>query len=730
MTDAHSDKSSHRTALAPLFIQACLTLLCTALLLRLWSADLFVPFNYWGDTIFELALAKSIADGGWIWFIERLGAPFGLEIVAFPQNLTFSSFIMKVIALFTSEPGLILNVFWIAAIALTSVLCHAALRSLGVSRHTSLAISVLYALMPHALYRNVAHISLTYIFVPVVAAFSVEVLAYSRYPRDLAHSAPHVPRSLLVAACIAIGFDYIYNAFFACFFLAAAGAVGAAHGRTWLPLKRVLPIVALVSLCAAINLLPSLLSWQQHGPPPGMNYKTPYDAELYGLKIRQVVSPLSSKTLQSAYFPLDLGSENRFSKLGAVGAIGFLIALGLGLAGSRRRGGGLGWSAGVLTLIGTLLATVGGFGAVFNILISPDIRAYNRIIVFLGFFSFFVFALLLDIVRANLHERLTRQGKPAWTAPIFAAILLCITLIGLADQGKAAAPLVDQYEAYKSSATEEREFVQRIERDFPLVESVYQLPETPFPPDSGRERLLPYDHGRPYLWSNRLSWSWPSFSSQRQAWVEAIGTPGDDKFITNLAISGFSGLWLDRFGYSQADLASLENKLLTQLGKPVAVSSSGRYMLFSLVDKRAEWQTTGTEAERRKARSDLLESIGFQSGLGFYAEEVAPTGQTRHRWSQESSVAFVSNPSDRDRTVELRAQIQGNPGGVLTIKSGAHTDKLTLREGLSELVFPIRLEPKSRSRIEFSFEGSRIQAPTDPRSMYFSIINSTVHEVK
>src|SRR5512140_3719238 len=131
-----------------------ITLLSTAVLLRLWRTDLRVPFYYGGDTLIELALAKSIADGGWIWSIERLSAPFNLEIVAFPQNLTVSSAVMKVIAFFTAEPSLILNGFWLLSIAITSVFCYIALRALAVSRSTSVVVSVLYALLPFTFFRN------------------------------------------------------------------------------------------------------------------------------------------------------------------------------------------------------------------------------------------------------------------------------------------------------------------------------------------------------------------------------------------------------------------------------------------------------------------------------------------------------------------------------------------------------------------------------------------------
>lgn len=713
-----------------LLAQALLTILSTALILRLWRANLIVPFNYEADTIFELTLAKSIADGGWIWFIERLGAPFGLEIVAFPQNLTFSSLLMKVIALFTSEPGLVLNLFWLLAITLTSVVCHAALRSLTVSRATSFVISTLYALLPYTLFRNVAHASLTYIFVPVVAAFAVVVLASSRPSRDGAEKTPHIPRALLLAACVTIGFDYVYTAFFACFFLVMAGAVGAIHGRRWEPLKRAIPAIALISLCAAINLAPSLSSWHQQGLPPTMDYKSAAEAEIYGLKIRHVLTALiwRSKDAPTVAFPLE--NENASVTLGVVGAIGFLLALAYGLLGTRRGKDAMSWSAGVLTILGTLFATIGGFGAIFNVLVTPDIRAYNRIIVFLAFFAFLVLGLKLDGARLKFAALARVWRKPAWGAPLVTIALLGILLIGLADQGKMAKPLIARYANDKARADVEREMVRRIEQTLPHLQQVYQLPETPFPPDPGLERMGPYDHGRPYLWSQRLRWSWPNFSLRQDAWIRAIGMPGQDKFITNLVISGFDGLWLDRFGYKPSELATVEAELTAELGKPAATSRDGRYVLFSLQAQRERWLATGTEADRQQARETLMDAVQVRFDRGFYEEEVSPDGQRRWRWSKRFSALTVRNPTARTRRAEFRAQLGGNLHGVVTIKSGPYTVARDLTAGPTEVVVPVQLSPNSSSRIEFSFEGPRVEAPRDSRSLYFTIVNATIQEIK
>ena len=45
------------------------------LVLRLWRADLRVPFNYRGDSVFFAMMVKAVIDHGWYLTNAQLGAP-------------------------------------------------------------------------------------------------------------------------------------------------------------------------------------------------------------------------------------------------------------------------------------------------------------------------------------------------------------------------------------------------------------------------------------------------------------------------------------------------------------------------------------------------------------------------------------------------------------------------------------------------------------------------------
>ena len=87
--------------------------------------------------------------------------------------------------------------------------------------------------------------------------------------------------------------------------------------------------------------------------------------------------------------------------MGVVATIGFLwllvVALLTLVASARRMAIDERFRhASAATVIAFLLATVGGISTLINYWVTPQLRAWNRISVFIAFFSFVAVALLLD----------------------------------------------------------------------------------------------------------------------------------------------------------------------------------------------------------------------------------------------------------------------------------------------------------------------------------------------
>ena len=136
------------------------------------------------------------------------------------------------------------------------------LRQLGVSTTGALVAGTLFGLSPYALYRHIVHFWMVIYLVPFACTAAL-LLATGRLERW------RDGRSclLLLGGCALLGFNYVYYAFFACFFIAGGLLLGFVETRR----KRVVvagaSCIAVVGGCTFVNLAPSLHSWSRQGRP-------------------------------------------------------------------------------------------------------------------------------------------------------------------------------------------------------------------------------------------------------------------------------------------------------------------------------------------------------------------------------------------------------------------------------------------------------------------------------
>ena len=175
------------------------------------------------------------------------------------------------------------------------------------------------------------------------------------------------------------------------------------------------------------------------------------------------------------------------ANLGAVGAVGFLILVGMllwrGRAAAGERQPLLSTLAG-LNLAALLLATTGGFGALFALLVSPHIRTYARMHVYIAFFALFCVALLL--------ERLWRTRRRAGVL-----LTAAVAFVGLLDQTTPAMvpPYAARARAYRADAA----FVHSLEAQLPTGAQIFQLPYLRFPEGGALPgtKMMDYDPAAP-----------------------------------------------------------------------------------------------------------------------------------------------------------------------------------------------------------------------------------------
>ena len=228
-------------------------------------------------------------------------------------------------------------------------------------------------------------------------------------PAD-ARPRPPITQDGVIASvsCVLMGWDNPYYAFFAATLLLVAGLLGTFRYRHRRALFAAAIMCAVLTGALSIALLPNLLYLQRHGSTL-VGHRLPSESETYGLTLIQLLAPVSGHGLPvlahwKASFDTQaiLVNENGTATLGAIGAAGFLVSLSSLF---RRRAPAFLYTLGILNLWAVLLGTIGGFGAIFAFLISSQLRSYNRISVFIAFFSIAGLMWALDrILRLRLQS--------------------------------------------------------------------------------------------------------------------------------------------------------------------------------------------------------------------------------------------------------------------------------------------------------------------------------------
>lgn len=575
-------------------IVAALALIVEFIVFGLWQANLGHPFVYSGDAAFSGALVKGMVESGRLWVNTSLGAPGALNLLDYPSADLLHHALMKIISLLHGNWAFAINIYYLLGYPAAAVTAAWAMRRFGLSAPSSVAMGLLYAFLPYHLFRNEGHLFLSaYYMVPLLAVLAVE-LASNRPPLvDVEGPLPKLrgirarETWLPLVVCVLAGGAGIYYVFFGAFFLMAGGVIGwwQRSDRTRLYAAGLLTATMLTS--CVLNLAPFI--WFRHvaGVNPAVGARSAVEAEIFSLKITHILLPTINHrvpflaSIRESYlassatvFGPSMIGETSFVALGVVGSLGFLLLIWLLIFGTRKpRSSDAETIAMTLARFngaGLLLATWGGFGALIA-LGFPQIRAYNRIIVFLGLFAFFGVGWALD--------RITDKVRPAWRATVLSCVLIVVTVIALFDQ---IPTLGFDHKGQTVSWHATESFVRRVEEKLPSGAMVLQLPYVPFPENPPVEGMTDYDHFKPYLVSTKIHWSYGAVKGREDAeWLARVSALPAEQLVTAVSDKGFKGVWVDRFGYADtgsAIIAALE----AASGTKARLSADGRYAFIAL----------------------------------------------------------------------------------------------------------------------------------------------------
>lgn len=603
-------------------ISMILTLITSVIVLDIWGRDLKVPFDYYGDVFGSLNAAQSFINGGSQYYFPKMGAP-GELYSYFPDSSTIQYTLIYLLSLFFKSSTLIINIFFILsfpAIALTTTF---ALRSLKVSPLISILASILYALLPAHFYRGESHLSLaTYGEVPLLCVVvfwlmnnQIKFSPYKinqKYPFLSVFSIFNYKTTFAITTAFITAASNPYYTFFALILFVFA-MVYAMFENNKLVLKHAkmsLLVIATTILFLIANLFPYIqYKLENNQTTDGISItRSPVDADIYALRLGQLILPVDNhripvladiKEKYNNTFQQYI-NENRMSSLGFVMSAGLFISL-FSVFFMRNLKNRLITQAGLLNLFMLILSFTGGIASLLALL-QNFMRAYNRISVFIAFFSLVVVCLLADKIIQKYKSKKNLIGFLA----------MVISVIGILDLCSPRFAVYGHAEFYYSNVN----FVKKIEETTQKDGMIFQLPVVPPDYYSDYKNMGAYSLFYPILHSENLRWTYrPAIGSEVDKWQRKMSVLPTDEFLKKLSLSDFSGVYIDRNGYEVEEYTKLEDELTNLLGQKALVSENQRMSFFNIEKYAKELKSKYSKEQLDSLRQEAL-SNDFSIRLG------------------------------------------------------------------------------------------------------------------
>ncbi|HEX3392587.1 MAG TPA: hypothetical protein VHS55_08490 [Solirubrobacteraceae bacterium] len=717
---------AHGLALIGAFAAAVVSVLVAALVLNVGEGHLSLPWNYAseGDTKFYLLLIKGILTHGSYQVNPSLGAPFGLQLYDFPQGGdNLSLLIVRALGLFSQNPAWVLNVFFLLTFALVAVTAFAAMRLLGVSIGAAIVGACIFALLPYHFYRGESQVLLSaYYGVPLGALLFMRLwVAPGLFARGSRRWLS--PTTLLtVACCLVVGSTGLYYAVFAILLLFAGSALALLVGRGRTSFFSGVIAAALIALTLAANISPTLSYRAQHGADIAIK-RTTIEADQFGLRLSDLLLPVEAHrfgpftNVNQRYIEATSTGycEACYENLGAVGSIGFLW-LGLvalvaiaGIVGAGGLAGALGRRIGTRSIyrpaalgvsLSFVLATIGGLSSLIAFFLTRDIRGWNRISLFVAFFSLLAAMLGLDAGLRRLTAHVSSR-----VAAIGAGAAVCAVVMALGIVDETSSFFVPKYAKDAKQWVSDASFVREIEARMPAGAAIFQLPYVPFPEGYGATGTsvsapnpnfgTTYELARgPIHSSARLRWSYGAMKGRPADWQAPLATQPLYLSLVSAAANGFDGLWVDPHGYSAAARPRLVPILERVLGVYPLFSPAHDLMFFDLRPFAARLASLHPAPQLAGLRASTLYPLRTACG---------------------TEGIELSNPSllAREATLQMRIYMHAShPLTLLVHYPGAVNEQRSLTTTPVQIRRTVSVPPGA-STIGFSLVGP--PAPLQPR---------------
>lgn len=500
--------------------------------------------------------------------IPRMAAPFSPLVFSegFPITEQLQLSILKGISFFLRDPIELGDFYYLAGYPLAAIAFYFSAIYLRVRPPIAFGLSLAFAYLPfHWIRYDHLFLSHYWVLAPAAAILQFSVGAPLRGRRDTA---------LIGLASLFLFAWHAYYGFFFYGMLALIFLFRAIRERGFWARGAGLLVISGVAAGVALGVSTFHYSFaRRHAIDPPAEFSRPWgEGRLYGMRASAVLFPVGNHrvpalaSLRAWYAKQVPTREGVDESLGTLALFGIFISVLAFYRVLRRKKAStviseLGLCAGLVFLF----ASPWGVATALSRWVTPIFRCPNRISPMLGAFA--LFGVGIWISRRTENTSHGRLKLACWG--------VFLALFAVWDQ----VPTVPYDPKPIETVTALREFGARIDERVGKG-SVLQLPVVPFPESPPVQRMLDYAHATGPLFSRSAQFSYGAWKGTR-AFAQIAEVARDPLSVERLRSFGYSGLWIDRFGYpDSADglIADLRRKL----GRVPVESSDGRRVFFEL----------------------------------------------------------------------------------------------------------------------------------------------------
>lgn len=629
---------NRKSAFVDTAILTVLVIVILCLAMRIGEMDFSVAYPIGGDNLHTLTYIKSIQENGLkgLFFNERIGAPEVSTLIDYPLFDFLLAFEVRVLCVFFDNAATIAHLVYIFSFLLSAFSMYFLLRYLSLhNRVVMIGLSIIYSLAPYH-FRRLSHLTLANYFILPLGIMIAAMILKEEFRNGL--PVQGVKKKFFVLLVGVVGLGNVYYSFYSLLIILLAVLYKAIEKKSFKIIRH--EGIVFIEGCAffMIGLLPKLFYAVLHGKNAVAGVRTPQGSEVYALKIIQMFVPQSyseSTTLANLYHKYtDTAfnvNENVTASLGLAAILGFVFAcIWFVFRYICRKNDNefkykqiMDFSAFAIFFL-ILWGVGGGIGTIFCYLISPQIRANNRVSILIAAFSLMMLGIGLELLAEKVKKRYIAVGF---------LVLFCFSLyadVEWRDKGwqTAAIKANEQYEP----------FFAEIEAEMEQGDMIYQLPFSTCPNPAMVNDMSPYAHLRGYLYTDNLKWSYGGTVGRNTKAKELLVNDGVGiLFVNNIQEAGFKGVYIDTDGF--ADGGEFINTFYQEvLGLEPLVSVDSKLYFYKLDENVVPMYETGT----------YIEFAGDDRSADYYVLDGLSTKGTPFSWlaGNEFCIQFKVNSQE------------------------------------------------------------------------------------